>query len=449
MCIEKIIGLPEGKNLEFKENANSKAKILSTVIAFSNMSGGRIVLGVQDKTRHIVGIDNPHKVGESLANLIHDSIEPRIIPNIEIIPFRNTHCIIIEVYPSALRPHFERSKGKEKSTYIRIGSTTRLADQDLIQAVERSTLVKSFDEEPCYEASCEEIDFHSVAQFFKPYKDIQQKDLLTLGILLKDKQTSIPTVSGIIICSSNRLKYFPDAWIQAGVFEGKDKTTILNSQKLDSSFLELADEALNFIKKNTRIGLKIDDIHNNEVWEVPKIALREAIINALVHTDYSIRGAPIRISLFDDRIEIENTALLPWGLTFDDLKSGVSKLRNPVIARVFYELGFIEQWGSGIKRMEKLCEEAGLPPPMLEEIGARIRVTFYKKNNNVLKFDDVDNNIIALIKTQGPLSTKQISEHISLSRRTIINRLVRLVNIGVLVEIAQNSQDPKKKYALY
>ncbi len=91
--------------MAFKENANSKAEIVSTVIAFSNTSGGRIIIGIRDKTRHVIGVSSPHELAESLVSMIHDAVEPRIIPNIEVIPFRNKHLVALEIYPSPNRPH--------------------------------------------------------------------------------------------------------------------------------------------------------------------------------------------------------------------------------------------------------------------------------------------------------------------------------------------------------
>ena len=93
--------------------------------------------------------------------------------------------------------------------------------------------------------------------------------------------------------------------------------------------------------------------------------IREAIINAVAHADYSQRGAPIRLAIFDNRIEVENPGLLPFGLTLDDLPQGISKLRNRTIGRVFHELGLVEQWGSGVQRMIATCREAGLAPPVV------------------------------------------------------------------------------------
>lgn len=448
MKIEDIIKLPEGKILEFKENATSREKILNTVIAFANTSGGQIIIGVKDKTKQLVGVEDSQQLAESLANMIHDSIEPKLLPNIEVISFRNKQLLAIEIYPSALRPHYERSKGKIKSTYIRIGSTTRLADTDLLKAIERSVVVRSFDEGLCYEASCEEIDTREIAQLFAQKKELTTNDFITLGVLVKDRENLIPTVGGILLFSKNRLKYFPDAWMQVGVFEGTDKKEIVNSQEITVFLPEAVDEVLNFIKKNLRIGLKMEDTRHTEVWEIPKIALREALINAIVHSDYALRGAPIRVALFNDRIEIENSGLLLWGLTIENLKTGISKLRNPVIARVFKELGLIEQWGSGIQRMIRACEDAGLLPPLFEEIGARIRVTFFKKSISKPKTNDLEEKIIGYLKENGPSSTQEITNFLGLSKRAAINRLAQLVHKGIVVEISTSPTDPGKRYVL-
>ena len=95
----------------------------------------------------------------------------------------------------------------------------------------------------------------------------------------------------------------------------------------------------------------------------------------MVHADYSLRGAPIRVSVFDDRVEVASPGLLPVGLTVDDLREGTSKVRNRVIARVFQELGLVEQWGSGVPRMMTACRDAGLAEPELDEIATQFRVT--------------------------------------------------------------------------
>lgn len=107
--------------------------------------------------------------------------------------------------------------------------------------------------------------------------------------------------------------------------------------------------------------------------KAPLEILREAVINALVHADYSQRGAPIRIAFFDDRIEIENPGILLPGMTIKDMRQGISRIRNPVIARRFREMNLIEQWGTGVPRIFKQAQELGLPEPQIVELGMRVR----------------------------------------------------------------------------
>jgi predicted HTH transcriptional regulator len=178
------------------------------------------------------------------------------------------------------------------------------------------------------------------------------------------------------------------------------------------------------------------------------VAIREAIVNALVHTDYAQRGAPIRLAIYDDRIEIENPGLLPFGLTLDDLPRGISKLRNRVIGRVFHALGLVEQWGSGIQRMITACRDAGLAPPVLEEIGTRFRVTLHLHRVGPTALDETDQAIVRVLGDGVGHLTSEIARAIGLTPRATRTRLLRLVGRGLIREVATSSQDPKRRYYL-
>ena len=129
-----------------------------------------------------------------------------------------------------------------------------------------------------------------------------------------------------------------------------------------------------FLKKHAFRGADLSEVRRKDVWSIPLGILREAVINALVHADYSQRGAPIRVVFLDDRIEIDNPGLFLPGLTLEDIKQGTSKIRNTVIARVFRELNLIEQWGTGVRRIFAEAKELGLPEPQLIETGMRVRL---------------------------------------------------------------------------
>jgi ATP-dependent DNA helicase RecG len=446
MRIESLINRHEGKDLEFKENLDSKNGILATIIAFSNTAGGKLVLGINDKTHAITGISDPHLAEEKLSNIISDSIEPRIAPNIEIIPWRDTHIIIVDVSLGASRPYFLKSKALENSTYIRVGSTNRLADQEFIKVIKRSLVTKTFDEEVMYELNSEEIDFRVASELFAPYRNLGTKEYYSLGICAKEGERIYPTIGGILLFGKDRCKYFPDSWIQMGCFRGVDKSHIIDNQETKDYLPIAVDQAIKFVHKHLFVEIKIEDVTNQESWSIPKVALREAIINAIVHTDYSLSGAPIRISIFDDRIEIENPGLLATGLTIDDIILGISRIRNRVLSRVFHELHLIEKWGSGIQRMILACQEHGLPIPKFEEIGTRFRVTLYRRRIAPVLLDEIDNKIVAALTAHGALSTKDIALKVELSSRTVRIHLIEIIAKGIITEISRGLNDPKKKY---
>jgi predicted HTH transcriptional regulator len=172
------------------------------------------------------------------------------------------------------------------------------------------------------------------------------------------------------------------------------------------------------------------------------------VINAVVHADYAQRGAPIRLSLFDDRLEVENPGLLPFGLTVADILQGISKLRNRVIGRVFKELGLIEQWGSGIGRMIAACREAGLPEPGFEEIGWHFRVTLSKQRAAPQLTDPVERAILALLADGEGHTTAEVARTIRRTPRATRTRLAGLVGRGVVAEVGSGPRDPRRRYYL-
>ncbi len=154
--------------------------------------------------------------------------------------------------------------------------------------------------------------------------------------------------------------------------------------------------------------------------------MREAIINAVAHTDYAQRGAPLRLSIFDDRLEVEAA--------------------HRVIGRIFHALGLIEQWGSGIQRMTAACREAGLAAPVFEELATRFRVTIATARMGRPVLDDSDQANLASLAGGKGLSTSEIAEAIGLTPRATRTRLARMVGRGLVHEIGTGPQDPQRRY---
>jgi predicted HTH transcriptional regulator len=370
--IESLLAAPEGKTLEFKRDLSSPRPLLKTLVAFSNTAGGKLVLGVGDD-KQIVGVADPLAEEERLCNLIADSIAPRLVPNIEMITVEGKTLLIAEVFLSGSRPHFLRAEGPENGVFVRLGSTNRQADRELVGELRRSVEGQSFDELPMPGLNAKDLDLEAAADLFDGIRDLDEKGILTLKLLHKDQGAFVPTKGAVLLFGKDRIAHFPDAWIQCGRFTGTDKSVIFDHIELHDPLPRAVESIMLFLKKHAMRGADLSGIRRKDVWSIPLTILREVVINALVHSDYSQRGAPIRIAFFDDRIEVENPGILVPGLTIEDMKQGVSRIRNPVIARVFRELKLIEQWGSGVRRIFKEAEEQKLPTPEIVEIGMRVR----------------------------------------------------------------------------
>ena len=250
----------------------------------------------------------------------------------------------------------------------------------------------------------------------------------------------------MLLFGADRERHFPDAWIQVGRFGGDDRSRIVDRAEIHAFPVRAIEETIAFVHKHTLHGAKIGALRRKERWSLPPVAVREAVINAVVHTDYAQRGAPLRLSIFDDRLEVENPGLLPFGLTVEDLPRGVSKLRNRVMGRVFHALGLIEQWGSGIQRMTAACREAGLAAPEFEELATRFRVTIATTAVGPPLLDETNQAILACLSDGQGWLTSEVARKIDLTPRATRTRLARLVGRGLVREIGTGPQDPKRRY---
>ena len=446
MDLVELLRRPEGKTLEFKSDLSSPDGALKTIVAFANTAGGTLLVGVEDRTRHVRGVPEALDLEERIANLVSDSIAPRLLPDIEILPWRRTQIIAVQVHPSATRPHYPKREGIETGTYLRVGSTNRRSDAEMLLDLRRAARGESFDEQPMPDLDSEALDFRAASESFTPIRPLRKRDLDTLRLLTDYQGRKVPTVGGVLLFGLERQRHFPDAWIQVGRFAGRDKSRILDRAEFRGLPVGAIEAAIAFVEKHSLHGAEIGKVRRKDRWTLPPVAVREAMINAVAHADYAQRGAPIRVSIFDDRLEIENPGLLPFGLTVEDLERGISKLRNRVIGRVFHALGLIEQWGSGIQRMMAACGEAGLDAPRFEEIATRFRVTIFTARVNRPTLDDTDQAIADALSDGTGRLTSEIARVIGLTPRATRTRLARLVGSGLLREVGTGPQDPKRRY---
>ena len=446
--IEELLQQEEGKTLEFKEKSNSLDRIIHTIIAFANTAGGKILIGVKDKTKEIVGLADPVQEEMRLANVIADSIEPLFNPDIHVVSWRNKEFLLIQV-PHSVGPYYAKAKGLKKGTYIRLGSTNRLADAATLAELERLGENECFDEMPATGCSIEDLVFVVfLVCFFFVGKKFEESKALSLHLYLKKQSKSIPSKGAILLFGKNRTEIFPHATIRCVRFLGTTRDEVLDHQDIDDYLPLTLDKIISFVQRNTILGAEIGPSIRKNIAEYPPVVVKEAVTNALIHTDYSAAGSQTQVAIFDDRIEITNPGALPFGLNMEDALQGVSQLRNRVIGRCFRELELIELWGSGLKRMISQCQKSGIAIPKFEELGHFFRVTLSNRRETVLVVRGWRKELMELIVKRKEITTKDAATFWKISDRAARVRLRKMVEEGLISEISTHAFDPQKKFVL-
>ncbi len=445
MDLATLLTRNEGKTLEFKQDASSPDGIVRSVVAFANSAGGVVLVGVADKTREVVGVADPLAAEERIASILVDSIEPRIAPEIDVLAWRDRSVLAVRVHPGSSRPYNVKRLGPHDGVYVRVGSTNRRADAAMIVELRRSSDGRSFDEEPLIDAGTEAIDVAAVRASFAGSRTIDRRALTTLRIITRAHGRDVPTVGGVLLFGARRIERFPDAVIEAARFIGTGRSTFADAATFDEALPHAIEGALAFVRRNLARRYEIGGVRRAEVWEYPLEAVREIVVNASVHADYSLPGMRTRIAIFDDRLEVDSPGLLLPGLTVDDLRAGVSRIRNRVIARVLRELGIVEQWGTGIPRAIEACRLAGLPEPEIEELGSLVRVTL-RAARDTAQVEPLDAAVLDALAASGGLSTSDVATAISRTPRSARTRLRTLVDAGLVVEVGSSPNDPHRKY---
>jgi predicted HTH transcriptional regulator len=265
----ELITTPEGKTLEFKQDTSSSKNLMKTLVAFANSAGGTIVIGVEDRTRTVLGVDNPLDEEERLCNLIADSIEPRLVPNVELLALGDKTLLAVKVYPSGTRPHWIKREGPELGVFVRLGSTNRLADEALIGELRRGALGIGFDEQAVQEGSLEDLDFTAAAKAFEGHRTLGEKDLESIRLVTRSQGRLVPTFGGILLFGRKREEQFPDAWIQCGRFAGKDKSVIVDHIDIHDHLPIAVERGLEFLKKHALRGADLSELKRKDTWSIP------------------------------------------------------------------------------------------------------------------------------------------------------------------------------------
>ena len=365
----------ESKTLELKAQLPKHEQIAKTVVAFANTSGGKLIIGVNDN-REAIGVQEEtiFSVKDQINSIIFDRCYPAILPEIYTANLKGKLLLVVEVFRGNLLPYYLKAEGKNKGTYLRIGASNRKADFENIIELERQKRNQSFDEELCREQALSSLDLSPLNRRFSALeKPLNEQKLINLKLIQMESGTLYPT-HGLMIL----LGLHPHVITKCARFKGTDMSLFLDRKEYSGDLFTQLEQTEAFIKNHIHLRGEIKGLQRTDTFEIPEASLREALINAVIHRDYTNQGRDIKVGVYDNIVNIVSPGGFPNTLTTETLAEGRSEIRNRVIARVFKELGYIEQWGSGIQRIKNLCTVQGLAEPRIRESGDFVDVEFYR-----------------------------------------------------------------------
>lgn len=362
----------ESETLEFKRKFDRDA--VETISAFANTKGGIILVGVEDNG-NISGTTIKQETLQNWLNQVKHSTVPSVIPDIEVVEIGKRKIVFIKVMEYPIKPVAFRGR------YIkRVKNSNHRMEINEVTDLHLKTFNTSWDYYIDNNHSVEDISLEKVRGFIESankYKDIKIADdpvrFLNTFELVRDNKI---TYGGFLLFMKGHSAL---TTIELGRFQSP--TIIKDSLTLKSDLISEVEAVMSFIKKHINKSYIITgNLQREERWDYPLDAIREIVVNAIVHRDYRDASDSV-IKIFDDKIEFYNPGKLPEGLTVEKLLSGdyISTIRNKKTAEVFKEANIIEKYGSGIKRILDGFSEHGLPVPKFEEIGSGFRVTAFKE----------------------------------------------------------------------
>jgi ATP-dependent DNA helicase RecG len=380
--IKKIIQNGENSYIEFKEEEIKAKELAEEIVAFSNSEGGMILIGVDDEG-NIKGVKDD-KIEETVMNICRNNCIPHIIPLYENIEVEGKRIAVITVPKGLNKPYYTA----DHKYYIRVGTTKRIASKEELLRLFEASGSLHFDISPVEGTSIKDLNIDIIRDYFMKYNTFDLFDepeesveriLVNADILKEADGRKLCTVGGLLVFGKNPEKHLPQNGVSFAHFKGNEITDELIDKKIITGRIQdIAEQLMVVIKNNMLIPSVINGLKREDKEEYPMIVMREAIVNSLVHRNYSISGSKIRVLMYDDRIEFRSPGRLPNTVTIEKMKIGVSYARNPFLVKYMENMRYIDQLGRGIPMILKKMKEAGAKEPLLMEQGEEFVLTIYK-----------------------------------------------------------------------
>ena len=413
--------------------------ICKEVIAFANTKGGTLYIGVSNDG-NVLGVKNADQVILQLNNMIRDSIKPDVTM---FVGYENQHVgdkdiIAVTIQKGTDRPYYLGSKGlKPSGVYVRNGTSSDPATDTAIRRMIKETDGDSFESMRSLEQN---LSFEAAEkQFEKQNIPFDAAKMQTLGMISADG-----IYSNVALLLSDQCP----STIKAATFSGEDKGTFQDRREFDGSLFQQMEELYSYLDMRNQTKATFDGLYRIDTRDYPENALREALLNSLVHRDYSFRASTL-VSVYADRIEFVSVGGLPSGIELDDIMLGLSVCRNPKLAAIFYRLQLIEAYGTGMPKIMNAYADTELKPK-IEVSSNAFKITLPNRNTGANKAVTLTSTpksneklILDFIDSHGHIVRSDVDRLLEVSQATANRILKRMVAEGL---IYQDGNGRKTKY---
>ncbi len=431
----------ESSKLEFKSSISKNDQIINTIIAFCNMYGVKLIIGIDDE-QNIVGLPEKksHETTEWLNEAIYSASAPPILPQIYQQHLDDKYLVVVDVSAGMQKPYYKKSLGMEEGTYIRLGRSTLKADLDMIEELKLQARGKSYDQTPVYHASREDLDDQRIKLFFSERRNgakatISDDMLRSYDILVEQHAQLYPTVAGLLLFSKDPQNYLTENYTLCSHFSGIKGREAIASQVCKGTLFEQFDAAYDFIVNRLHKAYTIKGKQREETLEIPPVAIREVLMNALLHRNYHLKE-PVKIAVYDNRLEIFSPGVFPGAIDITQLDSGITYTRNVAVAKILWECRYIEKMGSGFITLFDSCETAGLAKPDIIEGTNFVKAIIYRERKSGEILDD-HAKVMALLRRFDEISRSDIVEQLKIPKTTAGRILNALISSGKLIRIGE------------
>lgn len=443
----------ESETVELKEIVVDEIK--KEIIAFANSNGGRLYIGVRDDGE-VVGIDDPDKVSLQISNMVRDAIKPDVTMflHYETIEEAGKKIVVVDIQRGTDRPYYLAKKGmRPEGVYVRQGYSSVPATDTAIRRMIRETdgdrfeVMRSLNQELTFEAVKKEFELRKVE--FGP------QQMRTLKLIDQDN-----LYSNLALLLSDQCVYT----IKVAVFQGKDQMIFKDRREFSGSLMKQMNEVYDFIDFRNQTRATIEKLQRIDVRDYPEIAVRESLLNLLVHRDYSFSASAF-IRIYEDRIEFVSVGGLMPGIELEDIMEGISVCRNQDLANVFYRLHLIEAYGTGMEKIMKAYEGMKEKPEIqttknafkiiLPNINAKYTLenssvwTTKTDTNSIMETEaslsEAEEKILEYVREHGVITKNDVISLLEVSASTASRTLRKMVKNSLL---KQNGKARSTNYTI-